>query len=387
MEKDDFIAGSYIQEYQYRSFVPNHINNVQFSWHPLGLDLLLEEATRLLGELNAYSTLVPDVDFFIRMHTYKEATASSGIEGTQTQFGEALMQEEEIEPERRDDWIEVQNYTKAMNYAIDELEHLPLSIRLLNNTHGILMSGVRGQHRGPGEIRRTQNWIGGASIKDAYFVPPSAEKVRDLLSDLEKFWHNEDFQIPHLIKIGFSHYQFETIHPYLDGNGRIGRLLITLYLVSKGLLKRPTLYLSEFFFRNRGSYYDALTLVRTQNDIGHWLRFFLVGVVETASSSKQTFETIIKMREECEQKAMLMGKRARKALDLLTSLYSQPITNPKNMALTLGITPQSANSLAKIFEEAGILREMTGYKRNRLFIFQQYVDIFDTRRAERTSDK
>lgn len=384
MEKHPFIAGSYSQQYQYKSFLPTNVNNSSFSWHELGLDLLLEEATRLIGELNAYSQLVPDVDFFIRMHIYKEATASSAIEGTQTQFGQALLWEEEIEPEKRDDWSEVQNYTKAMNFAIDELERLPLSIRLLNDTHRILMSGVRGQHRFPGEIRRTQNWIGGASLKDAFFIPPSADVVPDLLSDLEKYWHNEAIQVPHLIKIGLSHYQFETIHPYSDGNGRIGRLLITLYLVSKGLLRKPTLYLSDFFERNRSAYYDALTLVRTQNDIGHWLKFFLVGVEQTAKSSKQTFENIIALREDSEQKAMLMGKRAKKALQLLRHLYSQPIVNASSIAKMLNITSQSANSMARTFEDAGIFRETTGYKRNRLFVFQRYIELFsETKHEER----
>jgi len=377
MEKTtSFISGVYTQEYQYKSFLPNNITEASTYWHTLGVDVLLEEAIRLLGELNAYSVLIPDVDFFIRMHTVKEATASSAIEGTRTEFGEALLEEDEIEPERRDDWLEVQNYTKAMNYALERLEHLPLTMRLLNETHGILMSGARGHHRSPGEVRRSQNWIGGATIKDAFFIPPSADKVPELLSDLEKFWHNESLSIPHLIKIGLSHYQFETIHPYLDGNGRIGRLLITLYLVDKGILKKPVLYLSDFFERNRSSYYDALTLVRTQNDIGHWLRFFLVGVQQTALNSKRTFEAIISLRTNSERLAIQMGKRAKKALQLINRLYSQPIITPRSIATVLNITPQSANSLAKAFEEAGIFREMTGYKRNRLFIFQRYVDIF-----------
>ncbi len=379
MGEQPFIAGTYSQQYQYKSFLPSSLNKSAIAWHNLGLDLLLEDATRLLGELNAYSHLVPDVDFFIRMHIYKEATASSRIEGTQTKFDEALLDIEEIAPERRDDWNEVQNYTAAMNFAIKELEHLPLSMRLLNETHRILMQGVRGQNRGPGEIRRTQNWIGGASIKDAYFVPPSPEELPELLSDLEKFWHNETLNYPHLIKIGLSHYQFETIHPYLDGNGRTGRLLITLYLVEKGLLRRPTLYLSDFFERNRPAYYNALTVVRTQNDIGHWLKFFLVGVAQTAEQSKRTFEGIIRLRSECEQKAMLMGKRARKALKLLTSLYSQPIVSASAIAALLDITSQSANALARAFEDAGILLETTGYKRNRLFAFKDYIELFQKR--------
>jgi Fic family protein len=377
---NQFTAGLYTPQYKYKSFLPNTIRASCFSWHGLGIDTLLEEAIRLMGELNAYSQLVPDVDFFIRMHTYKEATASSAIEGTQTQLDEALLQEDDIQPERRDDWEEVQNYTRAMNFAIEELNNLPLSMRLLNETHRVLMSGVRGEHRAPGEIRRSQNWIGGASIKDAFFIPPSPEHLHDLITDLERFWHNDDDNIPHLIKVGLSHYQFETIHPYLDGNGRVGRLLITLYLVSKGLLKKPTLYLSEFFERNRAAYYDALTLVRTQNDIGHWLKFFLVGVQQTATRSKRTFEEIIRLRRDAEQHVMLMGKRARKGLQLLTVLYSQPILNAKSIGAKLSITPQSANTLAREFEAAGLLREMTGYKRNRLFIFQAYVDIFTDRR-------
>lgn len=378
-DQEKFNAGIYTQEYQYKSFLPSNIADASKYWHTLDVDLLLEEATRLLGELNAYSTLIPDVDFFIRMHTFKEATASSAIEGTRTEFGEALLDENEIKPERRDDWHEVQNYTKAMNYALERLEELPLTMRLLNETHRILMSGARGQNRAPGEIRRSQNWIGGATIKDAFFIPPSAEKVPDLLSDLEKFWHDDLLSIPHLVKIALSHYQFETIHPYLDGNGRIGRLLITLYLVDKGILRKPVLYLSDFFEQNRSSYYDALTLVRTQNDIGHWIKFFLVGVQQTALSSKRTFEAIISLRTESERAVMQMGKRAKKALQLLNRLYTQPIVTPRNIATILAITPQSANSLAKAFEEAGIFREMTGYKRNRLFMFQKYVDIFNSR--------
>ena len=370
-----FIAGEYRQHQEYRSFTPSTVNN-RFAWDNPQIDVLLERARGLLGELNAYAELIPDVDFFIRMKVVKEARDSNLIEGTRTELDDVLLPQEEIKPEERDDWDEVQNYIKAMNFAIARLSELPLCIRLLREAHKILIAGVRGKHKAPGEIRRSQNWIGGASLADAYYVPPSAEELPDLLSDLEKFWHNPSLQMPELIKIAITHYQFETIHPFLDGNGRCGRLLIVLQLLDAQILQKPVLYMSTFFERHRAAYYDSFSVVRTSNDLEQWIRFFLSGIADTAQHGIEIFREIIALRREYEEKVLTLGSRAKNAHKLLRFMFGQPIVNVKLATEELGIALSTVNLLLKSLTELGILKETTGYSRNRLFVLEKYLNLF-----------
>lgn len=376
MKIEDFKAGDYQQEYKYKSFIPRKINH-EWIWSEAKINSLLSEANLSLGNLNAFSHYVPDVDVFIMMHIVKEATKSSRIEGTRTEMEEALLRDDDIKPERRDDWKEVQNYIEAMNYSISKLKTLPVSTRLLKESHKILMQGVRGERKTPGEFRMSQNWIGGATINDAMFVPPPHTKINELMGDLENFLHDENINVPPLIKAAIGHYQFETIHPFLDGNGRIGRLLITLQLVGSGALSKPTLYLSDYFEKHRTLYYDNLNLVRIKNDLAQWIKFFLVAVIETSKEGVITFQEILKLKDQIEnEKILKLGKKISKAKEFINRLYSNPIINSNAAADFLKVTPATANSLIQDFIKLGILKEITGGKRYRLFSFEDYLNLF-----------
>lgn len=375
MKFESFKPGRWQQRLQYRSFEPVPVNH-DWSWEDPQINVLLESANRALGELNAYSLIVPDIDLFIEMHVVKEAQTSSRIEGTNTGMDEAFLSEEQIKPEKRDDWREVRNYIDAANQAIAALDTLPLSNRLLRQAHATLMRGVRGEHKQPGEFRSSQNWIGGSSLADAAFIPPHHDGVPELMSDLERFWHNEAITVPHLIRLAISHYQFETIHPFLDGNGRIGRLLVPLYLVSHGLLAKPSLYLSDFFERHRGSYYDALTRVRLSGDLIHWVRFFLRGMAETAAKGRDVFGKILSLRNDVEHRILTLGKRVPNARAALHLLYRQPVISAADLEQALGVSAPTAQALVKDLIRLGILVEITGQARGRVYEFEPYLDLF-----------
>jgi len=375
MDTRTFKAGSFRKQQEYKSFLPELVDREWMINEPK-LAALQSAADRKLGELNAAGRWIAETEYFIRMHIAKEATTSSKIEGTQTTMEEALEQSANIDIERRDDWQEVRNHIDAMNFAIERLKKLPLSNRLLKETHVRLLTGVRGKHKNPGEFRRSQNWLG-PSLKHAIYVPPVHSEVEALMSDLEKFLNNTRISVPPLTRIALAHYQFETIHPFLDGNGRLGRLMITLYLVSAGLLSKPTLYLSDFFERNRSEYYDLLTRVREKNELDQWLKFFFVGVIETAERSVLTFEKIVELKQQIETKKLIkLGKRSAIGADLLHLLYKEPILGRHRLEAELELSLSTASRLLQDFEQLGILREMTGFSRNRRYAFSEYIDIF-----------
>ncbi|PID50150.1 MAG: cell filamentation protein Fic [Proteobacteria bacterium] len=376
IDLQQFKAGTYENGYKYQYFVPSKIND-EWHWDNPQLNALIEKAAIKLGELNSFARLVPNIDLFIQLHVTKEAVVSSRIEGTRTKFDEALMPEMEIDPERRDDWHEVKNYIAALNGAIESLENLPISSRLLKQAHKTLLSGVRGKNKSPGDFRTSQNWIG-ASLADATFIPPADHYVEPLMGDLENFLHNDQIHIPALVRIAIAHYQFETIHPFLDGNGRIGRLMITLFLVSEKVLDRPLLYLSGFFERNKGLYYDNLTRIRTHNDMLQWLKYFLVGVEETASEAVQKLSDILRLKTELENHIQNnFGRRAANANALLHFLFKDPIVNVEQVKTTCDVSYRTANELVSTLCEHGILTEITGQNRNRLFAFSAYLAIFE----------
>ncbi|MBI9071402.1 MAG: Fic family protein [Melioribacteraceae bacterium] len=377
MNIKDFKAGSYKSGYQYEYFVPGKINH-SFVWEDKIINELLETASLKLGELNSFSKFVPDTDMFIRMHVIKEAVVSSKIEGTKTNIEEALADEKDVIPEKRNDWLEVNNYVNAINSAIESLKTLPISNRLIKETHRILLSEGRGDNKTPGEFRKSQNWIGGTTLKDAVFIPPAHEELPDLLSDFERFINNEELSIPHLVKIAIAHYQFETIHPFLDGNGRIGRLLITLYFVANGIMEKPLLYLSDFFEKNKTLYYDNLTFVRTRNDLAQWIKYFLTGIIATSEKAVNSLKEIVELKAELETKYIVkLGNRSKQGFNLLNHLFTKPIVSIKDVQTITNLTPRAATNLVNAFVKENILMEITGNKRNRVFAFNKYLRMFN----------
>ena len=376
MKLEDYKSGEYKQGVGYKAFLPSKINH-NWGWEDTKLDYLLAEANRQIGELNAYSLLLPNVDLYIKMHVKIEANKSSKIEGTKTTIEEDLSDLQDVSPEKRDDWEEVQNYVKATNFSIERInEGFPICNRLFKEIHKILLDGVRGEKKTPGEFRISQNWIGGTMPSTAVYVPPLLEDLNNCLTDLELFINNEKIDTPELIKIAIIHYQFESIHPFLDGNGRIGRLLIPLYLQSKKYLDNPCLYISFFFEKNRDLYYQKLNNVRTNNDIIGWIKFFLEGVIETAKIAKEKFKNVVELTKKIDGKLTELNVKFDNAKKVIDYFYNEPYSSRKKIADALEMPDSTVNGVVNELKRVNIIKETTGFSKNQIFVFTEYVNIF-----------
>ncbi len=366
-------AGTFRRERGYEAFIPAPLPPAP----PLEIDAemvgILSAADQALGRLDGVIQTVPNPDLFVAMYVRREAVLSSQIEGTQSTLDDLLAAElEPATPGLPADVEEVVNYVRAMHYGLERLSSLPLSKRLIREIHAELLRTGRGAHRMPGEFRRDQNWIGpeGAPIERATFVPPPVPDMHLALDDFELFLHEEG-QLPVLIHAGLAHAQFETIHPFVDGNGRVGRLLITFQLVHRGVLHRPLLYLSHYLKRNRAEYYDRLTAIRQRGDWEGWVRFFLRGAAETATEATETARAILALREE--HREMVRAHTGLNGVRLLDLLYDRPLVNVNLVRDRLDVSFATANNLVSQFEQTGLLREITGGRRRRVFRYDSYL--------------
>lgn len=371
-------VGKYVQQKGgYKAFIPSKFPFDETFLSDLKVIKLLVNANLQLGKLDGLTKLLPDIDFFIFMYINKEAAYSSQVEGTRAKLTDALQAEVERTPDLPKDVDDILHYIKAMNEGLGRLDKLPLSLRLIKEVHSVLLTEARGsKHAHPGEFRKSQNWIMGTSPSDARFVPPPAECVMQAMSELEKFFYSHE-DLPVLIKAGLIHSQFETIHPFLDGNGRTGRLLITFYLCQQGILERPVLYISEYFKKHRDMYFSMLDEYRKGNVIS-WLEFFLKGVIKVATEAIKTSNRVIELREKDVSRLSELGRASKNAVVLLKNLYRVPIINVKKVEQVTGLSRESANELVNRFVDLGILLPKDKQKKyGRLFVYKKYLDLFE----------
>lgn len=374
-------AGRYVRQLAgHRAFVPAPLPPEPSIKIEGEIQRLLSEADLALGRLDGSIQILPNPDLFVLMYVRKEAVLSSQIEGTQSSLQDLLAAEARIYvPDAPKDVDEVINYVAAMNHGLERLPALPLSMRLIREIHGKLLRGVRGHHLTPGELRTTQNWIspGGCNLRTATFVPPPPELVPDALGDLERFLHL-DADMPILIRIGLAHAQFETIHPFLDGNGRVGRLLITFLLMNSGVLHKPVLYLSYYLKQNRTKYYELLQAIRDTGAWEDWLIFFLRGISEVSVQAAETARRILSLRENHRSLVLeKLGRAAGNGQKVLDHLYERPILSVNEVRDLLNVTYTAANQIVDRFVEIGVLQEITGQARNRRFRYAAYIDLFE----------
>ena len=371
----EYIKCSVAGEY-YSAYVPQKLPPIP----ALEMDklyTLLDKASIALGRLDGMSMILPEPSLFLYMYVRKEAVLSSQIEGTQSSLSDLLLFEnEEVPGAPRDDVTEVSNYVAAMNYGLERLKDLPLCLRLLTEIHGVLMKSGRGNQKQPGEFRVSQNWIGGTRPGNAKFVPPPPDRLMEMLGDLEKFLHDDNVKLPVLIKAALAHVQFETIHPFLDGNGRLGWLLITFILCAEGILKQPLLYLSLYFKANRQAYYDHLQLVRDTGDWEEWIRFFLTGVVETAQQATDAAQEIIKLFQDDRFRIEKSGTSA-STLTIHHYFQRHPISNTSRIKKVCKVSLPTVLRALLALEDLGVIEEITGKVRNKIYVYKKYLAILN----------
>lgn len=360
----------------FASFVPAPLETLELRLEPL--IRLLSDADRALARLDAATEFLPNPDLFVKMYVRKEAVLSAQIEGTQASMNDLIDHQAGATPlEKRDDLQEVENYIEGVNFGLEKLGELPICTRLIRGMHRRILKGARGETRAPGELRKIQNWIGpaGCTQQTATYVPPPPGRVEELLSDLERFI-NQDTRFPVLIRAALVHQQFESIHPFLDGNGRVGRLLVTLMLIDDGCLQQPTLYLSDFFKRHRQDYYRALQRVHDEDDLEGWVEFFLAGVHEVARDGDATARKIQRLREEHRELIAAQLSNSPTAHVLLETLLEQPSMSVRQVEQSIDRSYTAANQLVAQFEQLGLLVEVTGQSRNRRYHYKPYLDLF-----------
>lgn len=360
----------------YKAFIPNHLPPKQQLNYDDELIYLVSEANRFIGRLDEITDILIAPNFFVYMYARKEATLSSQIEGTQATFSDLIKKEAGINDEIPDDVREIENYIKALEYGFTRLETLPLSLRLIREIHEILLKDVRGQNKCPGEFRKSQNWIGGHSINTASYIPPSPQYLNDLLDNFEKFLHSEDKMHP-LIKTALIHSQFEMIHPFLDGNGRIGRLLINFYLATKGILHKPTMYISKFFKKHRKHYYEYLNNVTENGDYEKWIKFFLEGIIETSKEAVIKARKIKELRETDTIKIQALSRISEKALKLYNSLFNKPTVSIEDACELVELSYPNAKKMIDKFIDLGILKLLVERKRNKIYVYKKYIELFE----------
>lgn len=363
----------------YSYYLPASLMCSQVIGLPVRIVKQMQDASLALGEFSSLIERIPNPQLFIHAYARKEAVLSSRIEGTQTNIEDAFQEQEDIDYEKRDDWAEVHAYIHAMGKALDGLKELPLCNRLIKQTHQHLLSQARGRYKCPGEFRKSQNWIAGSRPDNAHFVPPLQDYVPELMGDLEKFLQNPNLEMPELINVALIHYQFETIHPFLDGNGRMGRMLISLYLMEKKLLKHPILYISRFLEENRKHYYASLDKAReSQEGVVRWISFFLDAVEQTAKDGIKVTQQLLDYDKGLRNHVIpWFGRRAKNGLRTLDLLYMRPVISAKQLQRYLNFSPQVSQNMLKMFNEHNILKEITGNRRNRIFLFHRYISLLN----------